>query len=141
MTEKQRMKMIDQIGDYILEKQFAKHEVSVSEALTVLAATTDQIIRSLCDVIGEDANEMVDVYCNALQQTKEDKRTYTTGSKEGDELMAKIVAEMKAGGDIEEIVDKYVDCKDPEMRQQLIEGMTNIREKHQIDNVKIGYES
>lgn len=140
MTEKERSKMIDQIGNYILVRQFAKHDTDISEALTVLASVTVQIITALCDVMDEDKEKMLNTYCNALQLDNEKERHYTTGDKDADELMGKIVAEMKAGGNIEEIVDKYVNCDTPEMRQELIEQMTAIRDKHQIDNVKIGYE-
>ena len=55
MTEKERTKMIDQIGNYILSRQFAKHDVDIPEALTVLATVTDQIIRSLCEVMEMNA--------------------------------------------------------------------------------------
>ena len=141
MTEKERSKMIDQIGNYILSRQFAKHDVDIPEALTVLATVTDQIIRSLCEVMEMNAEEMLDAYCNALQQTKEDLRTYTTGDKDADVLLSKIVGDMKAGKDIDEIIDNYVQCDDPELRKTRKEKMTAIRDKHQIDNVKIGYES
>ena len=137
MTEKERSKMIDQIGNYILSRQFAKHEVDIPEALTVLASVTDQIIRSLCEVMEMDAEEMLTHFCNALQQPLEKERHYSTGSEEGDELMRKIVEEVKAGGDIEEIVDKYVNCATPEMRQEVIDGIKGIRDRHSIDNVKI----
>jgi hypothetical protein len=141
MIEKERTKMIDQIGNYILSRQFAKHDVDIPEALTVLATVTDQIIRSLCEVMEMNAEEMLDAYCNALQQTKEDLRTYTTDDKDTDVLLSKIVGDMKAGKDIDEIIDNYVQCDDPELRKTLKEKMTAIRDKHQIDNVKIGYES
>lgn len=139
MTEKERSKMVDQIGDYILMEQFDKHETNVPEALTVLATVSDQIIRSLAEVVKEDAEEMITTYCNALQLGNEKERHYTTGSKEADELMDKIVKEMKAGGDIEEIIDKYVNCATPELRQQLIDGMNAIRVNHDLDNVTVGY--
>ena len=42
--------------------------------------------------------------------------------------------------DIEEIVNKYISCDDPELRQELIEKMTELRDNHRIDNVKVGYE-
>ena len=139
MTDKERNKMVDQIGDYILMKQFHKHDTSVAEALTVMATVSDRIIRSLAEVVGEDAEQMVTAYCNGLQFGNEQERHYTTGSKEADELMSKIVKEMKDGGDIEEIIDKYVDCTTPELRQQLIDGMNAIRVNHNLDNVTIGY--
>lgn len=140
MTDKERSKMVDQIGDYILMRQFHKHDTNVPEALSVLATVSDQIIRSLASVVGEDEEEMITTYCNAMQLGNEQERHYTTGSKEADELMDKIVKEMKDGGDIEEIIDKYVDCTTPELRQQLIDGMNAIRVNHDLDNVTIGYD-
>lgn len=47
-------------------------------------------------------------------------------------VMQRIVSEMIAGVDIEEIADKYVVCKTSEMRRQLIEGLKNIRDKYSI---------
>ena len=91
MTDKERSKMVDQIGDYILMRQFHKHDTNVPEALSVLATVSDQIIRSLASVVGEDEEEMITTYCNALQLGNEQERHYTTGSKEADELMDKIV--------------------------------------------------
>lgn len=139
MTEKETNKMVDQIGNYILSRQFAKHEVDVAEALTVLASVTDQIIRSLCKTMDWDSEEMLIHYCNALQQPLKKERHYSTGDKNVDEIMDKIIAEMKDGGEIEEIVNKYIRCDDPELRQELIEKMTELRDKHRFDNVKIGY--
>lgn len=139
MTEKETNKMIDQIGNYILSRKFAKHEVNLAEALTVLASVTDQIIRSLCKTMDLDAEEMLIHFCNALQMPLQKERHYSTGDKNVDEIMDKIIAEMKDGGDIEEIVDKYVNCDDSELRQELIEEMTELRDKHKIDHVKIGY--
>lgn len=140
MTDKERSKMVDQIGNYILMRQFHKHDTDVAEALSVLATVSDQIIRSLASVVGEDAEDMITTYSNALQLGNEQERHYTTGSKEADELMGKILKEMKEGGDIEEIIDKYVDCASPELRQQLIDGMNAIRVNHDLDNVTIGYD-
>lgn len=34
MTEKERSKMVDQIGNYILMRQFHKHDINASEALS-----------------------------------------------------------------------------------------------------------
>lgn len=141
MNDKERNEMINQIGEYILLGQFAKHEMDVAEALTVLASVADQIIHSLCDVMELDAEEMLTHFCNALQQPLQKERHYTTGDKDADDLMDKIVAEMKTGGDIDKIVDKYVDCATPKLRQELIDRMKELREKHNIDNVKIGYDS
>lgn len=139
MTEKQAEKMIDHICDHILTKQFNKYDVDVPEALTVLAKVAIDIMRSICFVYGLDIDQMLDRYCNAIQQEKKVDRTYTTGSEDCDELLAKVVTEMKDGVNIEEIVDKYVNCENHEIRQELIDGMNAIRERHEIDNVKIGY--
>lgn len=53
--------------------------------------------------------------------------------------MALIITEVKAGGNVEEIVDKYVNCKTPELRQQVISGIRQMVGNHMLDNVKIGY--
>lgn len=139
MKKEQGIKMVDQICDYILKEHFSKNEVGIAEALSVLTGVVDTIIRSFCDVIGEDAEHMIDVYCNALQTAKEGNLIYTTGDKEKDVFLSKIVSEMKAGTNIEEIVDKYVDCEDQETRQHVIEGLKKYRNSPSFDKIKIGY--
>lgn len=44
----------------------------------------------------------------------------------GDVLIEKMLDELKAGADIEEVVDKYCTCKTPRLRQQLIDGIREI---------------
>lgn len=138
MTEKQVYQEADKLADYILQLMEGL-EAEVPEGLTIMATAVDQVIRTLCDNIGEDPEQMITVFCNALQQGLEEERHYSTGSKQGDELMSKIVAEVKAGGNVEEIVDKYVNCKTPELRQQVIDGIRQMVGNHMLDNVEIGY--
>ena len=138
MTEKQVYQEADHLSDYIIQ-MMERTEAGVPECLTIMSAAVDQVIRSLCKVIEEDPEQMITVFCNALQQGLEKERHYSTGSKEGDDLMAKMVAEVKAGGNVEEIVDRYVDCKTPELRQQVISGIRQMVGNHMLDNVNIGY--
>lgn len=138
MTEKQVYQEADKLSDYIIQ-MMDRTEAGVPEGLTIMSAAVDQVIRSLCKAIEEDPEQMITVFCNALQQGLEKERHYSTGSKEGDDLMAKMVAEVKAGGNIEEIVDKYVNCKTPELRQQVIDGIRQMVGNHMLDNVEIGY--
>lgn len=39
------------------------------------------------------------------------------------DLMERLVEDIAAGADMETVVDKYVKCKTPELRQQLIDGL------------------
>ena len=139
MKYEERNKMIDHICSYILSRQFAKHETDIPEALTVLASVVDQIIRALCGVMELNAEEMLTHFCNALQQPLEKERHYSTGNKDADGLLMKIVAEIRAGEDVEETVDKYISCETPELRQQVIDGINEMIKAHSLDNVKIGY--
>lgn len=41
-------------------------------------------------------------------------------------LLARMVRDLKAGKDIEKVVDRYVECKTPELRQKLIGGIRQI---------------
>ena len=129
MTEKQVYQEADKLSDYIIQ-MMERTEAGVPECLTIMSAAVDQVIRSLCKVIEEDPEQMITVFCNALQQGLEKERHYSTGSKEG---------EVKAGGNVEEIVDRYVDCKTPELRQQVISGIRQMVGNHMLDNVEIGY--
>lgn len=139
MKENELKKISDNITDYILLKQFAENEVNVPDALTVLACTTTSIIRSLCSVIGEDAERMITVFCNGMQMTLEKERHYSTGSKEGDETLERLLKELGGGGDVEEIVDKYLDFDSQELRQEAIDSIRGAMEDNRLDNVKIGY--
>lgn len=38
-------------------------------------------------------------------------------------LVARMVRDVKAGKDIEEVVDRYCTCRTPQLRQQLIDGI------------------
>jgi len=50
--------------------------------------------------------------------------------------MALIVTEVKASGNVEEIVDKYVDYKTPELRQQVIDGIRQMVRIDMLDDIK-----
>ena len=44
----------------------------------------------------------------------------------GEVLIEKMVEELKAGADIEKVVDTYCTCKTPRLRQELISGTRTI---------------
>lgn len=44
----------------------------------------------------------------------------------GEVLMARMVRDIKAGKDIEKVVDSYCICRTPRLRQQLIDGIRQI---------------
>lgn len=44
----------------------------------------------------------------------------------GGVLIEKMVDELKAGANIEKVVDKYCTCKTPRLRQKLIDGIRKI---------------
>ena len=138
MNNKELNNLTSKIGNYITE-QFSENHASMVEGLAIMATVTFAIIESLCDALDEDFEEMVGIFCNALQHELKKQRIYTTGKDETDIVIEKIVNDIKAGGNIEEIVDKYVTCKTPELRQQVIDGINEMIEKHSLDNVKIGY--
>jgi hypothetical protein len=125
MEEKRNEKidqMVYQIGNYILIKQFAENEVDVAEALAVLGIVVTRIIRAICNVHGHDSEKMVSEFCNALKSLSEDGQS-------GTEII-EVVKEIKSGGDVEEIVDRHFDCATPELRQQLIEKITALRDRY-----------
>lgn len=124
MEEKKVYQMVHQIGNYILIKQFAENEVDVAEALTVLGMVVSRIIRAICKVDGYDAEKMVSAFCDTLKSLSEDEDWQS-----GTELI-EVVEEIKSGGDVEEIVDRHFDCATPELRQQLIEKITALRDRY-----------
>lgn len=138
MNNKELTDLTGKIGNYITE-QFSENHASMVEGLTIMSTVTLGIIESLCDELDEDFEEMVGNFCNALQHELKKQRIYTTGKDETDIVLEKIVNDIKAGGNVEEIVDKYVTCKTPELRQQVIDGINEMIENHSLDNIKIGY--
>lgn len=50
----------------------------------------------------------------------------------GEVLIARMVRDIKAGKNIEQVVDGYVTCATPELRQQLIDGIRQIVGKDMI---------
>lgn len=44
----------------------------------------------------------------------------------GEVLLARMVRDVKAGKDIEKVVDRYCTCRTPRLRQQLIDGIRQI---------------
>lgn len=138
MNKLELTNLTGKIGNYITD-QFSENHASMVEGLTIMSTVTLGIIESLCDALDEDFEQMVGNFCNALQHELKKQRIYTTGKDETDIMLDNIINEINAGGNVEEIVDKYIDCKTPEIRQQVIDGINEMIENHSLDNVKIGY--
>ena len=51
----------------------------------------------------------------------------------GEVLITKMVHDVKAGKDIEKVVDMYCTCKTPKLRQQLIAGIRQIVGRDMIE--------
>lgn len=51
----------------------------------------------------------------------------------GEVLLARMVRDVKAGKDIEKVVDMYCTCRTPQLRQQLIDGIRQIVGKDMIE--------
>ena len=51
----------------------------------------------------------------------------------GEVLIARMVRDVKAGKDIEEVVDMYCTCKTQKLRQQLIAGIRQIVGRDMIE--------
>lgn len=131
-------KEIYQLSDYIFQL-FKDSNAEVDDALYIMSAACDHVMRTLCKAIDEDPERMITIFCNALQGGLKKNRIYSTGSEESDEMMMKMVNEIKAGGNVEEIVDRYVNCETPELRQQVISGIRKIVGDDLLQNVQIGY--
>lgn len=50
----------------------------------------------------------------------------------GEVLIARMVRDVKTGKNIEQVVDRYVTCATPELRQKLIDGIRQIVGKYMI---------
>ena len=51
----------------------------------------------------------------------------------GEVLIARMIRDVKAGKDIEEVVDMYCTCKTQKLRQQLIAGIRQIVGRDMIE--------
>lgn len=140
MEKKEIDLMVEQISDYILGEVFEKHDPDIPAALTVICEVVRQIIEATCSTMDLDAEQMIDTFCNALQMMKKESRTYTTGDDDCDKLMMEMVKELKNGGDINDIVDRYVMCETDDIRNEIIEKLKAVVREGNIDNVNIGYE-
>lgn len=136
MTEKQVYQEADKLSDYIIQ-MFEHTEASVSERLFIMSLTVNQVIRDACIGADDELGPVVTILCNSLLRRLKES-DYPIGSKDRYELLAKIVSEAKVGGNVEEIVDKYVDCKTPELRQYVIDGIRQMVGNHMLDNMNIG---
>ena len=136
MDREQLNQEIDHLYDHIVQTM-ERTNAEVPEALAIMAAACAQVMESLCNVTGEDYEEMIRRFCNALQGPLEGERVYLTGDKSESELLNDMIDEIKAGGNIEEIVDKYTDNPSPELRQQLIDGFRQAVGNHMLKNIRI----
>lgn len=127
---------IDHLYDHIVQTM-ERINAQIPEALAIMAAACTKVMESMCNVTGEDFEEMIRRFCNALQGPLEGERVYLTGDKTESELLNDMMDEIKAGGNIEEIVDKYTDNPSPELRQQIIDGLRQVVGNHMLKNIRI----
>lgn len=52
--------------------------------------------------------------------------------KGAESLMNQMIAELNKGVEVEDVVDKYIKCETPELRQKTIDGINNIRNRFTI---------
>lgn len=72
MTEKEKIKIANEISDYILLEQFDKHEVGIVDALTILVYLCERIMYAICQVHRLEQKEMVNHFCKALKISNDD---------------------------------------------------------------------
>lgn len=136
MDREQLNQEIYHLYDHIVQTM-ERINAQIPEALAIMAAACTQVMESMCNVTGEDFEEMIRRFCNALQGPLEGERVYLTGDKTESELLNDMMDEIKAGGNIEEIVDKYTDNPSPELRQQIIDGLRQVVGNHMLKNIRI----
>ena len=140
MNEVKVTHMSEQILEYICLEQFDKHNASTEEAMMVLHNVIVSLLKGISNEDDLGYEELITFLCNSLQMHLK-KRHYTTGDEGADKVLDTIFAEIKAGADIEQVVDKYIHSETEELRQQVIEGLKSVRDNHSMDNVTIGYSS
>ena len=94
----------------------------------VQAATLDGAVKNINEVM---QGTMIDYEKSTVSETKiMDVFEYEKKGKTADELLDSMAGELRdKSKSVEEIVDKYVSTATPELRQQLIEKLTDMRNK------------
>lgn len=107
-----------------------KTEKEKRSAVTYLvqAGTLDGAVKNINEVMG---GTMIDYEKSTVSETKIlDVFEYQKKGKTADELLDSLAEELRdKSKSVEEIVDKYVSTATPELRQQLIERLTDMRNK------------
>ena len=133
MKEIEMQKITKEIIYSIMVKKFNQYKPSISEIFTIIQNVTQHVICSFSSLIGLSEEEAITMFCNNLQKNSSEHH-FTTGNDDADKLIDMMIKEVKTGGDIEKVVDKYVKCSTPELRQKLIDGIRGINERHKLDD-------
>ena len=110
-----------------IDERTAKEKRSAVTYL-VQAGTLDGAVKNINEVMG---GTMIDYEKSNIAETKiMDVFEYEKKGKTADELLDSMAEELRdKSKSVDEIVDKYVKTATPELRQQLIERLTDMRNK------------
>ena len=133
MKEIEIQKITKEIIYFIMVKKFNQYKPSISDIYAIMQNVAQHVIRSFSALMGLSEEEAITMFCNNLQKNSSEHH-FTTGNDDADKLIDMMIKEVKTGGDIEKVVDKYVKCSTPELRQKLIDGIRGINERHKLDD-------
>ena len=115
---------------FITIDEKTKKEKRSAVTYLVQAATLDGAVKNINEVID---GTMIDYEKSNISETKIMDVFEYSAKKKSAELMASMAEELRdTSKTVEEIVDKYVKAETPELRQQMIDKLTEMRKNGQI---------
>lgn len=124
---RKRLEICDDICAY-MGKKFDESNIESAEALGITVLVMRKIILSFwlsCNNDELSINDLTNDVCDMLKK-----------AQVSDEIYINIIREIKKGGDIEQIMEKYVNDITPEQKKTLLANLEKIIENKTSDSAK-----
>jgi hypothetical protein len=124
---RKRLKISDDICTY-MGKKFDESNIESAEALGITVLVMRKIILSFwlsCNNDELSINDLTNDVCDMLKKVQLE-----------DEIYVNIIREIKKGGDIEQIIEKYLTDITPEQRKTLLADLKKLNEDKTSDSAK-----
>lgn len=124
---RKRLEISDNICAY-MGKKFEESNIESAEALGITVLVMRKIILSFwlsCNNDELSINDLTNEVCDMLKKVQV-----------SDEIYINIIREIKKGGDIEQIIEKYLTDITPEQRKTLLADLKKLNEDKTNDSTK-----
>lgn len=124
---RKRLEICDDICAY-MGKKFDESNIESAEALGITVLVMRKIILSFwlsCNNDELSINDLTNEVCDMLKKVQV-----------SDEIYTNIIREIKKGGDIEQIIEKYLTDITPEQRKTLLADLKKLNEDKTNDSTK-----